>query len=518
MKKLEEKLIKSEKKLRKSFYLRLTLSYVFIFVPILLFTPYFFYQKAKDVLLERSFEQLITVRENSKEKLKLYLEARENHLIENEKRITENPQATSLFKDQNLLNIILMKNIKGHWQVAYQAGPISTEVKEKLISNRTLSNLFSIDGSKNINDKIPSSFFLCKKRNSLQIFCHEESFDDINSILSLRSGLGKTGEVYLVNSDHQLRSKSRFNGHWYQKKFDHEAVSKAFSGISNQEILLDYRKEKVLSAFDLFKYRNFEWAILAEIDLAEVLLPLSHFLPTTILIYIILIFAILIFIFKFSKNIFKKALTLNNQVAQLKDEQVQLTILSQEQERSTIAMNLHDSIGQNLTYLRLKLVEQNKSDLLEVCDKILIDLKDICQNIMPSVLINLGLMAAIRQVMERTNSKYPIKLELEYSQNLNDIRFKDFLEINIFRIIQELIHNSIKHSESKKLKLSMEIKAEVLVIRYHELLTKPKVFPIPLTINNRIELIEGKIECHDDKDGLTFQIHVPIKDKYYVAN
>jgi hypothetical protein len=115
MKKLEEKLIRSEKKLRKSFYFRLTLSYVLIFVPILLFTPYFFYQKAKDVLLERSFEQLITVRENSKEKLKLYLEARENHLIENEKRITENPRTTSLFKDQNLLNIILMKNIKGNW-------------------------------------------------------------------------------------------------------------------------------------------------------------------------------------------------------------------------------------------------------------------------------------------------------------------------------------------------------------------------------------------------------------------
>lgn len=124
------------------------------------------------------------------------------------------------------------------------------------------------------------------------------SVGSINNIMQERSGMGKTGETYLVGSDKLMRSDSFLDQtyHTVEASFanpnkgsvDTEAVREALSGNSDKKIILDYNGNPVLSAYAPLKVFGIDWVILAEIDEAEIMAPVNH------LTYSILIWALII--------------------------------------------------------------------------------------------------------------------------------------------------------------------------------------------------------------------------------
>lgn len=90
----------------------------------------------------------------------------------------------------------------------------------------------------------------------------------INTILLDRTDLGKTGEVYLVNENKQLLTKSRFieDASLQKIRINTTAVSKALNNISDDEIIKDYRGISVFSAFSKMKFLGTSLIIIAEID------------------------------------------------------------------------------------------------------------------------------------------------------------------------------------------------------------------------------------------------------------
>ena len=107
------------------------------------------------------------------------------------------------------------------------------------------------------------------------------SIEAINAIMHERTGLGQTGETYLVGPDRLMRSDSYLDpeNHSVTASFadpskgsvDTEATRNAFSGISGERIIIDYNGNPVLSAFTPVKFGDVSWALLAEIDEKEVL-------------------------------------------------------------------------------------------------------------------------------------------------------------------------------------------------------------------------------------------------------
>ncbi|MBN1827645.1 MAG: methyl-accepting chemotaxis protein [Deltaproteobacteria bacterium] len=101
----------------------------------------------------------------------------------------------------------------------------------------------------------------------------------INAIMTERSGMGATGETYLVGSDMLMRSDSildrknrSVNASFEnpaQGKVETEAVRQALAGKSGSGIIDNYRGSKVLSAYDPFVIGNITWAFVAEIDRSE---------------------------------------------------------------------------------------------------------------------------------------------------------------------------------------------------------------------------------------------------------
>ena len=99
--------------------------------------------------------------------------------------------------------------------------------------------------------------------------------DQINSIMQERTGLGESGETYLIGQDHLMRSDSRFSEEStiLVSTVDHEPVLRALNGESGVMTAPDYRGIDVRSVYSAFEFRGLEWAILSEIDEAEIAIP-----------------------------------------------------------------------------------------------------------------------------------------------------------------------------------------------------------------------------------------------------
>ena len=93
----------------------------------------------------------------------------------------------------------------------------------------------------------------------------------IDGIMQERSGLGETGETYLVGTDKLMRSNSRFSekSTVFVQKADTVSVKEALEGKVDSKIIKDYRGVPVLSAYAPFKALGLNWSIIAEIDESE---------------------------------------------------------------------------------------------------------------------------------------------------------------------------------------------------------------------------------------------------------
>jgi methyl-accepting chemotaxis protein len=102
---------------------------------------------------------------------------------------------------------------------------------------------------------------------------------DINRVMQQREGMGKTGETYLVGPDKLMRSDSQLDSknHSVRASFldpsngrvDTMASERALKGETGQDLILDYKKSAVLSAFAPLKVGDVTWALIAEIQKSE---------------------------------------------------------------------------------------------------------------------------------------------------------------------------------------------------------------------------------------------------------
>ena len=104
----------------------------------------------------------------------------------------------------------------------------------------------------------------------------------LDKITGSNTGLGESGESYLVGNDYLMRSNSRFNAKaLFKQKVDTIAAEKALADQDGVETLADYRGVEVLSAYshlglnEKFGF-DFEWGIISEIDTAEAFAPMAE--------------------------------------------------------------------------------------------------------------------------------------------------------------------------------------------------------------------------------------------------
>jgi signal transduction histidine kinase len=150
---------------------------------------------------------------------------------------------------------------------------------------------------------------------------------------------------------------------------------------------------------------------------------------------------------------------------------------SQEEERRRIAVNLHDTLGQNLLFIKNQshlamqlpvdesVIRHRLSEISEVTINEIEEVRQITRNLRPYQLDRLGLTHAIRAVIKQVSENSPIL----FASHVDEIdgTFDKESEIHVYRIIQESINNIIKHSSATEAAIVIKKNAAIvsLVIR-----------------------------------------------------
>jgi len=134
---------------------------------------------------------------------------------------------------------------------------------------------------------------------------------------------------------------------------------------------------------------------------------------------------------------------------------------TQEKEQERLASDLHDSLGQELSAVKLFLtsLDENKdlgpeqlSSIIETCknllDKSISSLRAICYDLLPSSLENEGVLSALSELTDKLNNQNIIQFHYSFD---NTIKINRTLGKNIFRIVQEFINNSLKYSSASNI-------------------------------------------------------------------
>ena len=162
----------------------------------------------------------------------------------------------------------------------------------------------------------------------LFVLALQVSITDINAVMQERTGLGETGETYLVGPDKLMRSDSRFSktSTILKQEVDTLSVDEALKNKEGVHIIPDYRGVPVLSAYidlglnELFG-TNFEYAVIAEIDEEEALQSVADFTAQMLTLSVVILLAVIAVAWMVAQAISKPILLVANTVQQIATNQ-----------------------------------------------------------------------------------------------------------------------------------------------------------------------------------------------------
>ncbi len=147
-----------------------------------------------------------------------------------------------------------------------------------------------------------------------------------------------------------------------------------------------------------------------------------------------------------------------------------------EEERINIAREIHDELGQQLTGLKMDMYWLNKKIASEdpsidekikgitaLIDETVKSVRRISSNLRPSILDDLGLLAALEWHSEEVEKRAQIKVNFE--TNMTDKDLPVAIATGIFRIYQEALTNAVRHSNAKEINSSLILIGDELVLK-----------------------------------------------------
>lgn len=198
---------------------------------------------------------------------------------------------------------------------------------------------------------------------------------------------------------------------------------------------------------------------------------------------------------------------------------IQSEIVTLERERNRISKELHDGVGTNLTAIKLmvnQLLNNHRdpmaNDIEEQFQVAIKEIKDIIYGLTPPTLERYGLFTGLKNYVNNLNRTIPIHIELKtYGKELNLYE----LNIIVYRIVQELLTNSIKHSFAKKITIHINSFEDILNIIYEDdgigFTYDPTKHGLGLdNIESRVQSVNGTVKFESGKFGISYNIDIPL--------
>jgi signal transduction histidine kinase len=406
-------------------------------------------------------------------------------------------------------------------------------------------NLTPSDGIYDVSSRNPAGLLsICLVRHvngqrDIRVVEHNR----IQEILLERTGMGSTGETYLVGEDFRLRSSSRFltDRSPYSIEAKTEGVLKALKGSNGIGIFDDYRGVDVYSAYELFSIDQLKLVILSEIDVSEATIPLvemrKELIHITILCLLVGILLSLYLIRKITdpliemrdylrtmskgnyvipihrdeapdeieemyqalselQNALSGAVAFSADIGEMRldsdykpkskddllghslirmrdqlqsfrkreEKNIQntkrLLIDRLEVERNRLSRDLHDGIGPLLTSLKLyvenNVIQQEQKDEIKVfLDETIREIRLMSYALLPPTIKDFGVGPTLTNYVQNLARSSSLEFTFEDLTKGRNTNTSLDLEINLFRICQELLNNTIKHAEATSIHFSL---------------------------------------------------------------
>ncbi|MBG6234047.1 signal transduction histidine kinase [Pedobacter sp. CAN_A7] len=218
----------------------------------------------------------------------------------------------------------------------------------------------------------------------------------------------------------------------------------------------------------------------------------------------------------------------NNRERQFQQQLLEMTINTQEKERARIAEDLHNSLGQllygvklNLDHIKLDnsglqkhiaITIESTKDLLVECIK---ESRRISHDLMPSVLKDFGLQVAIEDICTQLSRTINFKCDFKGL----DTKLPNYLEKAIYRIVQELAMNLIKHADATKASLRLGIDQDDILVRVEDNGKGFNTSKIEIdegigikSIKTKLHLLKGELDISSTPGkGTVISIRLPSK-------
>lgn len=201
----------------------------------------------------------------------------------------------------------------------------------------------------------------------------------------------------------------------------------------------------------------------------------------TFLAFILLTVSVLVFIYYSRKKIIQQEIEKKDIEIKYQKEMLNAAILTQEKERKRIARDLHDDISSKINIISLNShfltasnlseveIKEITSNIIDVSAKVLESTRRISHDLLPPIFEEFGIHVAIEELC--CNYSKANNLIINYKNNHNQEIFDEIDKRNhlhIFRILQELINNSLRHGKATKIDILFEKKKNKRVCKYSD--------------------------------------------------
>ena len=168
----------------------------------------------------------------------------------------------------------------------------------------------------------------------------------------------------------------------------------------------------------------------------------------------------------------------SQQIEQQENKNLQAILDALEEERTRIAADIHDRIGAGISTAKLyfegmkelvgkgnKQIEENFKHVDELLSTSIGEVRKVSHNMISGVLGDFGLVPALQDLQETIQKSGKIEFFIE--TNVGE-RLEKNIEINVYRVIQELVSNSIKHAQCTSIHISLKDQDNNLVVSYKD--------------------------------------------------
>ena len=201
-------------------------------------------------------------------------------------------------------------------------------------------------------------------------------------------------------------------------------------------------------------------------------------------------------------------------------------IQAQEDERTRIARELHDDVGQQLALLSLDLhslgsvpgapdeVQRRTADLVGRVSELSGDVQSVAYNLYPAQLEHLGLEAAVESLCSGLTARHDLRIKLD----LHELpRLSDEAVLCLYRITQEALQNIVKHSGAKEARVELWEDEDEIILRISD--TGSGFEPSSLqasaglglvSMRERLRLVGGQLSIESSPgSGTGLEVHLP---------